>query len=141
MEASATSSTIAGGIFNVIQSYAKDAAIGGGGGNTVQANSSYGTIPGGLNNSAASHSLAAGTRAKANHIGTFVWGDSVDADVVSASPNSLTMRASGGVRLFLNPTATSGVSLAPDGNSWAVISDRNRKKDIVPLDGRGRGEI
>jgi len=37
--------------------------------------------------------------------------------------------------LFSNSAATIGVSLAPSGNSWAAVSDRDRKKDIQPLDG------
>src|SRR5678815_5636557 len=32
--------------------------------------------------------------------------------------------------------ATAGVSLAPGGTAWAMISDRNVKKDFTPLDSR-----
>jgi hypothetical protein len=44
-------------------------------------------------------SFAAGHRAKALHNGTFVWGDSTGADVVSAANDQFVIRACGGVRL------------------------------------------
>jgi hypothetical protein len=91
-------------------------------------------IPGGTENVAAGNfSYAAGRRAKANHAGAFVWGDSTDADISSTAANQLTARASGGVRFFSNSGATAGVSLAPGGTSWGVISDRNAKKNFVPV--------
>jgi hypothetical protein len=65
-----------------------------------------------------------------------VWGDSTDADIASTNANSWTVRASGGVRFFSDSTATAGVSLAPNGTSWGVISDRNVKKNFRPLDTR-----
>jgi hypothetical protein len=39
------------------------------------------------------------------------------------------------VRFFSNSGATAGVSLAPGGTSWGVISDRNAKKNFVPVNG------
>jgi hypothetical protein len=82
------------------------------------------------------YSFAAGHRAKANHTGAFVWADSTDADIASTAADSVTMRASGGYRLFSNSGATAGVSLAPGGIAWGVISDRNVKKDFAPVDQR-----
>jgi hypothetical protein len=55
---------------------------------------------------------------------------------VSTAANQFNVRAAGGYRLFSNSAATIGVSLAPSGNAWAAVSDRDRKRDIQPLDGR-----
>ena len=49
----------------------------------------------------------------------------------------MTMRAAGGYRLFSNAGMTAGVSLAANGTAWAVISDRNVKKDFAPVDSVG----
>lgn len=96
------------------------------------------TIPGGRDNSAgANYAFAAGRRAKANHVGSFVWSDSGDADTASASANSVTFRAAGGVRFFSNAAMDAGVSLAgAGGTSWATISDRNVKKNFAAVDGQ-----
>ena len=120
--------------------------VGGGGGNTASgsratvgggldntASGEYATVPGGRLNSATHYAFAAGRRAKANHTGAFVWADSTDADIASTNANSMTFRASGGVRFFSNSGATTGVSLAANGTAWAMISDRNVKKDFEPV--------
>lgn len=134
--AAASHGTIAGGNQNNIGINADRAVIGGGGFNTVGANALYATIPGGNNNFATNRAFAAGTQAKANHSGAFVWGDSTLANIASTNANSVTMRAAGGYRFFSNSGATAGVSLAPGATAWAVISDRNVKKDFAPVDSR-----
>lgn len=74
-------------------------AIGGGRSNTVSGE--FGTVAGGFGNTAqGDYSFAAGRRAKANHTGAFVWGDSTDADVTSTLQDQFIVRANGGVRLF-----------------------------------------
>ena len=85
-------------------------------------------------------STALGWYAQAPNNGAFVWSDwSGDGYpyATSVSSNSVTFRASGGYRLFSNPAMTSGVSLAPGATAWAVISDRNAKKDLAPVDSVG----
>ena len=110
------------------------ATVGGGFSNT--ANSLYSTVPGGRENIAAGdYSFAAGRRAKANHAGAFVWGDSTDSDVVSLAANSFTARVSGGMRIYTNAIMTLGVSLDTDAVAWGTISDRNKKKDFQPVAG------
>lgn len=47
--------------------------------------------------STAKYSMAAGKRAKADHAGSFVWGDSTDADFASTGVNQFLIRATGGV--------------------------------------------
>jgi len=93
-------------------------------------------IPGGNNNLATNRAFAAGTRAKANHSGAFVWGDATGADVTSTNVNSVTMRASGGYRLFSDGSLVSGVYLATGGSAWTVISDRNAKENFSRVDSR-----
>ena len=114
---------ISGGLLNKIGTNTSSCAIGGGAKNSIGPKVYFATIPG-------------GHRGHANHSGTFVWGDSTDADISSTSSNSVTMRASGGYRLFSNAGASAGVSLAPGGTAWAVISDRDAKKDFAPVDSR-----
>lgn len=85
--------TIGGGLSNVVNLYS---VVGGGRNN--RATSSYGTIPGGRDNAATSvYTFAAGRRAKANHNGCFVWGDSQNADVASTANDQFLIRAAGGV--------------------------------------------
>jgi trimeric autotransporter adhesin len=130
----ASLATIAGGELNAIQAGADRSTISGGSQNITTG--AHGTVPGGFGNSAAAQSFAAGRRAKATLIGTFVWGDSTDADISSTAANSVTMRASSGYRLFSNGAATLGVSLAANGTAWGVISDRDAKKNIQPVDAK-----
>ncbi len=116
-------SVIGGGEGNVVQTNADGAVIGGGSGNTILGNADAATIPGGADNQAGgSYSFAAGRRAKANHAGSFVWGDSTDADVTSTRTNQFVIRALGGVRL------TSGTTL-----SWDACA--------LGLDGGGNIEL
>ena len=134
---SSSYATIAGGDLNNIGTDSLYSAIGGGTANTIADNAKYATIPGGYLNFATNSAFAAGSQAKAKHQGAFVWGDSTDANIASTSANSVTMRAAGGYRLFSNSGATAGVSLAANGTAWAVISDRNVKKDFASVDARG----
>jgi hypothetical protein len=128
--------TIAGGGDNDIGTNSGYSAIGGGSDNNIAANSSSATIPGGYLNAATNYAFAAGRRAKANHQGTFVWGDSYDGDVASSANNQFTVRASGGSRFYSDTALSAGVSLAAGGTAWAVISDRNVKKNFQPVNSR-----
>ncbi len=135
--ANCQSATIAGGNQNVIGAGSLYSAIGGGYENNIMVNSQFATIPGGCRSAATNYAFAAGNRAQAIHTGAFVWGDSIAADIASTASNSVTMRASGGYRLFSNGDTSAGVSLAAGGTSWAVISDRNVKKDFAPINAVG----
>ncbi|UCC29922.1 MAG: hypothetical protein JSU86_17185 [Phycisphaerales bacterium] len=136
--------TVGGGLMNRAEAFAatvgggwnnkadgNDATVGGGKGNTASGFSS--TVPGGLENTAgALFAFAAGRRAKANHMGTFVWADSDDNDFASTSANTFLVRASGGVGIGTNNpteqldvagnihasgTITSGSSITIDGTA------------------------
>lgn len=144
--AGGSTSVVGGGRYNEATGYRS--VIGGGYGNKATNNYTTigggymntaggyaATIPGGYLNAAQSnYCFAAGYRAKAYHSGTFVWGDMSNNDVSSTNDNSMTFRASGGVRFFSNGSQSSGVYLAPGGTSWAAISDRNAKKNFAPVD-------
>ncbi len=111
---------------------------GGGGAAVADSNSArgaYAMIPGGTRNLAAgNYSFAAGRRAKANYAGSFVWGDSTNADIADDAANQFRVRASGGTWFYSNSTHTSGVRLAAGGNTWLVISDSTRKRNIRLVD-------
>lgn len=87
------------------------------------------------NEAAGNFSLALGAQSRATHQGAFVWADSSPGTLNSVADDSVTLRAAGGIRFFTDASASVGVSLLPESNSWGVLSDRNRKKDLQPVDG------
>lgn len=100
--ATADAATIAGG--NSITASGSAATVGGGGANI--ATNIYATVPGGLFNLAGGqYSFAAGRQAKAIHDGSFVWGDSQNANFASTGVNQFLIRAAGGVGINLNNPA------------------------------------
>jgi trimeric autotransporter adhesin len=126
-------SSILGGGHNSVG--AQYASIIGGYGNT--ANGQYGIVAGGNGDLANGLlSFAAGYHASATHNGSFVWSDYVSgsAAVADTAIDQFLVRASGGVFLYSNEAASTGVELAPGSGTWASLSDRNAKADIVPLD-------
>jgi len=133
--ANAESSALGGGSSNAIGSGSMFGVIGGGNQNRIRDNSPFAIIPGGRWNSATNYSFAAGNRAKAQHTGAFVWGDSTEVDVASTNSNSVTMRARGGYRLFTS--FNGGAFLAPGDGSWTAMSDRNAKENVQSVDARG----
>ena len=106
--ASNTNATVGGGFINTASGSSSTIS----GGYQNSAGGAYATIPGGMYNSAAgNYSVAAGRRAKANHEGSFVWGDATDADIASSANNQFIVRASGGVGIGTNsPSTTLDVS-------------------------------
>jgi hypothetical protein len=131
------SALVAGGRDNQIQESA-GAAILGGQHHRIWPFAYQAVIAGGLSNQAAGpQSFAAGTRARALHGGSFVWGDSSTGTVDSTAVNQTTFRAStGGFRVFTSAAATSGVTLAANAGSWTSISDVNAKEAFAPVDTR-----
>jgi hypothetical protein len=82
--ASGCYTTVAGGYYNTASGY-------------------YATVAGGYNNRAGgNYSFAAGSRAKANHVGAFVWADETGADFNSTASNQFLIRAAGGVGIGTN---------------------------------------
>jgi hypothetical protein len=144
----ATIGTISGGGLNTVTGFggvigggesntnnATSATIGGGQANRILPAAFAAAIPGGQSNVAGGQfSFAAGRRAIATNDGAFVWADSINATLSSTNTNSITIRASGGYRLFSNTNSTAGVFLAPGGTSWSSMSDRDAKKNFAPVD-------
>jgi hypothetical protein len=146
----ATEAFIGSGGVNTISGNASYATILGGNRNAVAGE--YASILGGFGNSASGAyaivaggdgdtaggtlSFAAGYHAAAVHDGSFVWSDysSGSATVRDAAANQFVVRASGGVHVYSNEAATSGVVLNAGSGTWASLSDRNAKTGIVPLD-------
>jgi len=97
------STTIAGGENNTVAAGATFAVVGGGYNNNAGGIAS--TVPGGQNNDAANTlTFAAGNRAKAAHVGSFVWADSTDADFATSADQQFLVRASGGIYQGLQDT-------------------------------------
>ncbi|PYI88176.1 MAG: hypothetical protein DME26_04010 [Verrucomicrobia bacterium] len=108
-----------------------------GGGSTNTAFGTGATVPGGRFNIALGDlSFAAGNRARANHRGTFVWGDSSNADIGSTANDQFVARASGGVTFYSNAGASTGVRVNPGAGSWSNASDRNAKENFARVEGR-----
>lgn len=60
------------------------------------------------------------------------------AVIFSSLKNQMTMRFTGGYRLYTNWTGASstiGAQLPGGANAWSTLSDRNRKTNFEPLDG------
>ncbi|NCC51010.1 MAG: hypothetical protein EOM20_07310 [Spartobacteria bacterium] len=111
------------------------------GGSANAATGNYAAIVGGTFNKAyGSCSFAGGKYAEAMHDGSFVWGDNNNFPVKTTAHNQFIVRARGGTK-FVSATgaggaATAGVNLAPGGNSWSALSDRNMKENFQPIDKR-----
>ena len=137
--------TVGGGIANTASN--EHATVGGGIANT--ASGKRATVPGGNENAAAGdYSFAAGRRAKANHDGAFVWGDSTDAEIHSSNDDQFIVRANGGLwfgAVTTNYTPTIGSSifiststgayLSSDG-AWTNASDRDAKANFTLVNGQ-----
>lgn len=62
---------------------------------------------------------------------------SFSSDALTASANNqINMRGSGGIRLFTSMNMSSGVTLSAGGSAWNVVSDRNAKENIIPVNTR-----
>ena len=142
--------TIGGGIGNEAGSAdgtAKWATVGGGVGNRASGVAS--TVPGGSFNLAqGAYSFAVGSGARAQHKGSFVWGDTAGQNivtpgisglVVSSADNEFLARATGGVIFqtsFNSVTGGVGGSRLPAGSgSWESFSDRNAKENLSTVNG------
>jgi hypothetical protein len=144
-QATATDATVPGGILNVASGEASvamgkvttasgEASVAMG--NTTTASGYCSSALGANTIASGDYSTAMGYYAQATNNGCLVWADNsgYNSGLASINDNSATFRASGGYRLFSNSGMTAGVSLAPGGTAWAVLSDRNAKKDFAPVD-------
>jgi hypothetical protein len=142
---SATYATVGGGEANV----ASDDHTTVGGGAANRATGTGGTVPGGFGNKATSFAFAAGTKAEADAIGSYVWADTASSsgNVLTASAtsgpgptgfNTFHARCTGGARFITDVDnsgiPTHGVKLASGGGSWNSLSSRAAKTDVQPVD-------
>jgi hypothetical protein len=81
--------------------------------------------------------LGSNARTQASAVGTILFADRSQGTVpyVAAAANEFGVRASGGIYLYTSPNLTSGVTLAPNGSSWASLSDANAKENFRDVDG------
>lgn len=106
-EAGNEGSTVGGGVNNAIAGFFS--YVGGGSANVISGHHSM--IPGGsLNAISGSFAFAAGNQAYADHNGSFVWADNLNAQFHSETENQFSVRARGGVRFV-----TDGAGLTVDG--------------------------
>ncbi len=119
------------------------------GGNDNTASGWDAAVPGGSYNTAqGNNSFAAGMGAKADHNGTFVWGDWNAVDIHSSGENQFIVRANGGMWIGratsdFTPTiganvfiSTSTGAYLSNGGMWTNASDRNTKDNFTPVNGR-----
>ncbi|MDP4173687.1 MAG: hypothetical protein Q8933_06950 [Bacteroidota bacterium] len=81
------------------------------------------------------YSFAMGYKASTNeHEGSFCFSDaSSQRDMASEANNEMTMRFAGGYRLFSNKTASLGVILNKESNSWASVLDSKKMENFTPV--------
>ncbi|OON67691.1 tail fiber domain-containing protein [Hymenobacter sp. CRA2] len=82
-------------------------------------------------------SFALGYHANTNaKPGSFVFGDfSTSNEILANVNNEATFRVAGGFRIYTNANLLSGVTIAPNGSSWDVVSDSTKKERVVLADG------
>ena len=150
-------STIGGGLHNLIGAGSRCSLIAGGMFNTIGRNAAFAAILGGLENSVgtnASFAVAAGRRAKANHLGSFVWADATDTDFASTANNQFLVRASAGMGINTAspqaPLHVGGTTIVNGADRWDVNntegdlrvgSDTHRFKIGVAQSGGGAGDV
>jgi hypothetical protein len=136
--ASGSHNVAAGGLIMSFQGGARYGVIGGGF-NHLISTGLYNTIPGGraitIGNTVGG-SFAAGTSVDCQHNNVFMWSDgtTLPASLVSSADNTWRVLASGGSTFFSNSALTTGATLAAGASSWAAVSDRNVKENLVELD-------
>lgn len=91
----------------------------------------FDVLANGADSFALGHAVNSGTKT-----GAFAWGDdSTDTPTYNTANNEFLVRAAGGVKLYTNAILTAGVKLDAGSSSWQVVSDRNAKTDVQPIDG------
>jgi hypothetical protein len=82
------------------------------------------------------HTVLLGRNLDVTHSGSFVFGDGTSTSNASfvTGNNQFAVRASGGIRLYSNPAASTGVVVAPGSSAWSSLSDVNAKENFRDLD-------
>jgi hypothetical protein len=134
------SNTIASGLNSFAAGFQSSA-----GSNTSIAIGDNSTASGGHSISIGFHTVSAGDYAMSfgnyvtvlsNNGGSCIIGDNSTTNVTNTSAtNQMTMRFSGGYRLFTNSACTTGVTLSAGGSSWSTVSDSTKKTNYVGANG------
>lgn len=108
---------LGGGAWNVANGWGSAVA----GGFDHQATANHATVPG-------------GAKARAQHVGAFVWSGVDTVTTVSTNARSFTVRSPGGARFItaVNNGLT-GVIAQPNATAWTVLSARENKTDFRPI--------
>lgn len=129
--ASGPSSLVAGGTQNMASGSRSTV----GGGHDNSATNWYATVPGGAWNIAGGQgSFAAGQAAQATNDGSFVWNCDYGHPLATTAANQFIARANGGFTFYTS--TTNGATLASGSGSWTMLSDRNAKSDLEPVNAR-----
>ncbi len=113
-----------------------------GGGSSNIASGIYATVPGGVSNTAIGYaSFAAGTQAKANHQGAFVWGDSNNTDFGSTANDQFLIRAAGGVGIGLNNPGGFRLNVYNAGSEGLRVATDTAGGRVASFGGSGTFEI
>jgi hypothetical protein len=80
-------------------------------------------------------SVAIGYHAWALHDGSFIFNDKADAFgyVETTAENQFMVKASGGTVFYTDEDLTTGVELLPGAGAWSILSDRERKENILSV--------
>jgi len=84
------------------------------------------------------YSIAMGSNVgSGRHTGSFIYGDhSRSTGIVNSADNEFMAIADGGFVLVTSASGATGAVLAHGSGSWAVLSDRNAKTAVQPVDPR-----
>jgi hypothetical protein len=111
-----------GGSDNEIGYSSRWAVLLGGDNNRIGTNCQSAVILGGTNNVIADNaqlSLAAGRRCRVNHVGSFVWADSQNANFASVGTDTFNIRAAGGIHVNGDTSQYFGSSVRQMINLWS----------------------
>jgi hypothetical protein len=133
------------GEFNTIEGHVERAMIIGGNNCTINTPSFVlrdTMILNGINaeirNVAESSTIIGGQCSIDNFVGCTLMSDRGGPTLDAVANNRFMTRFRGGYTMYSNGPATVGVSLAAGGNSWASVSDVNKKENLTVIDG---GEV
>lgn len=139
VEPSDTSPNLIGGFAgNNVSTKVAGAAISGGGelAHHHQVTGNFGAIGGGSNNTASRYATVSGEASNtASGTSSVVGGGAANTASSRYATVSGNVRASEGTHILSNSQATVGVMIAPGGNSWSGLSNRNLKEHFSALDG------
>ncbi len=79
------------------------------------------------------NTVTIGSTISATHSGNFIFGDGSAGGISTSATDGFTAKCSGGAIFWSDAGLTTGVSLAAGGASWAPISDKNKKENLVEL--------